>query len=307
MANSTTYKVLVEGISEGHSRKDVREKLSALLKVAPEKIDRLLQEKPMVVKKDLDRASALKIKSILESAGILCGIEITKRSHNSPWEGQVELSSISVDDSEKTMVCPKCGFRQRPSDTCVRCAIMVDKFLSMIEHEEPVGEGGFEASPAGSSTGGAYEQLMKFSRTKYALVSAGVVVLLFVGLLFQLLYLQGDLIASGSVDIANKRDAFQISLTQPWKEYLVEISTAGQQRKLSYRLVGPEGMVLHEDIEYESHKGARTFTFKPPVSGTYTLYVDPGILTYGGWGYAYVKVYIQNRRLLHRILDWFRL
>ena len=307
MANSTTYKVLVVGIGEGHRWEDVKEKLSALLRVAPERIDLLLQEKPMVVKKDLDRASALKLKSILESTGVLCGIEITKRSDKSPLKGQVDLAAISVDDSEKTMVCPKCGFRQRPSDTCVRCAIMVDKFLSMIEHEEPVGENGFEASPVVTSTSGAYEQLIKFLGTKYGLVSAGVVVILLVGLLFEFLYLQGDLIASGSVDIVNKKDAFEITVTQPWKEYLVEISTAGRQRKLIYRLVGPEGMVLHEDIEYESRKGARTFTFKPSMSGTYTLYVDPGVLTYGGWGYAYVKVYINDRRLFHRILDWFNL
>jgi 5-methylcytosine-specific restriction endonuclease McrA len=305
MADSTSYKVIVQGISAGQSLKEVKKRLSGLLKIGPEQIDRLFEKAPVEVKKDLDRASALKLKSILESTGALCGMEITKR-WNQPSRSQIKLAGTSTRDSEKTLVCPKCGFKQRPSHTCVRCAITVDKFLKMMEHEEPIEENGEEVPPTEGPANSAYEPLRRFLGTKYGLISAGVMVLFFVAILFEFFYLQGDLVASGSVDIINTEDAFKISVDQSWKEYLVEISTGGRNRKLSFRLEGPEGLVLHEEMEYRSHKGDRNFTFRPPTIGTYTLFVDPGVLTYGGWGYARVRVYVNDRRIFNRIRKFFR-
>ena len=306
MADSTTYKVIVQGIGEGQSPKEVKEKLSALLKMAPEQIDHLFEKAPVEVKKGLDRATALKLKSILESTGALCGIEITKRWDHKPSKAQIQLAGASLEENKRTFVCPKCGFRQRPSDTCVRCGIMVNKFLRMMEQEEWIDENGEEAPLAEGPANSAYEPLRRFLGTKYGLVSAGVVVLLSVCILFEFFYLRGDLVASGSVDIINPKDAFKISVNQSWEEYLVEISTGNRKRKLSFRLEGPEGLVLHEDMEYQSHKGDRSFTFRPPTAGTYTLFVDPGALTYGGWGYASVRVYINDRRILNKLLNSLR-
>jgi hypothetical protein len=305
MADSTTYKVIVEGIGEGQSLPEVKEKLSSLLKIAPERVDRLFEKAPVEVKKDLDRGSALKLKSILESTGALCGVEITKRWDQSPSKGHIQLGGAPREESERTLVCPKCGFKQRPSDTCVRCGIMVGKFLKMMEHEEP-SEDPVEDSPlAEGPTDSAYEPLRRFLGTKYGLISAGVVALFLLGMLFEFFCLRGDLVASGSVDIINTKDAFKISVSQTWKEHLVEISTGSQKRKLSFRLEGPEGVVLHEDVEYGSHKGARNLVFRPPTAGTYTLFVDPGALTYGGWGYARVRVYVNDHRIFKKILNPF--
>jgi hypothetical protein len=303
MAESTTYKVIVEGIERGQSLKEVKVRLSALLKIAPEQIGQLLEQAPVEVKHGLDRASALKLKSILESTGALCGIEITKRWDHHLSKGQIQLAEASVEESEKTLVCPKCGFRQRPSDTCVRCGIMVDKFLIMMEPEESTQEKVEEPPLPGRPADSFYEPLRRFLGRKYSLVGAGVMVLVFLGVLFDVFYLQGDLVASGSVDIVNTKDAFKITVNQPWEEYLVEISTGSRKKKLHYRLEGPEGLVLHEDVEYRSHKGNRNFAFIPPTAGTYALFVDPGALTYGGWGHARVKVYIHDRRILKKILD----
>jgi hypothetical protein len=304
MAESTTYKVIVEGIDQRQSLKEVKARLSALLKIAPEQIDHLLEEAPVEVKKGLDRASALKLKSILESTGALCGIEITKRWDHHPSKGQIQLAEASVEESEKTLVCPKCGFRQRPADTCVRCGIMVDKFLKMVEPEESPQEKVEEPPLPERPADSVYEPLRRFLGRKSGLVSAGVMVLVFLGILFEVFYLQGDLVASGSVDIVNTKDAFKITVNHPWEEYLVEISTGSRKKKLHFRLEGPEGLVLHEDMEYRGHKGNRNFSFIPPTAGTYTLFVDPGALTYGGWGHASVKVYIHDHRILTKILDW---
>jgi hypothetical protein len=304
MAESTTYKVIVEGIDERQSLQEVKEKLSALLKVAPEKIDHLLEDAPVEVKHGLDRASALKLKSILESTGALCGIEITKRWDHPPAKGQIQLATDSVEESEKTLVCPKCGFKQRPGDTCVRCGIMVDRFLKMVEQEDSSQDNVEESPVLERPEDSAYEPLRRFLGTRYGLISAGVMVLVFLGILFEVLYLQGDLVASGSVDIVNTSDDFKITVTQPWEEYLVEISTGSRKKRLNFRLVGPEGFVFHEDVEYLSSKGNRHFTFTPPKAGIYTLFVDPGALTYGGWGHAHVKVYIHDRSILKKVLAY---
>jgi len=304
MAETTTYKVIVEGIHQGENLKEVKQKLSALLKIAPEQIDNLLKGAPVEVKQGLDRASALKLKSILESTGALCGIEITKRWGHQPSKGHIQVAMASAEDSQKTLVCPKCGFKQRPSDTCVRCGIMVDKFLKMIEVEESIQENAEESPLPERPADSAYEPLRRFLGTKLGLVSAGMMVLVFLGLLFEVFFLQGDLVASGSVDIVNTKDALKITVNQPWEEYLVEISTGSRKKKLNFRLEGPEGLVLHEDTEYRSRRRSRNFTFRPVTAGTYTLFVDPGALTYGGWGHARVKVYLHDRRILKKILAY---
>jgi hypothetical protein len=306
---NATYRVIFRGIAEGFSQEEVEEKLAAVFKVGPEKIKHLFKGKPVVIKKGLDRATALKYKSAFDRVGAQCAIEMLGTSTRAPSKGDVEFGGIEKESLEKSMTCPKCGFKQKPAEACVRCGIIVDKFLAMVEHEEPDAYGEAEAlgtsEPTDEPTAGAGEKIRRYLGTKYGLLGTGLAALLLVFMVFETFYLRGDLVARGSVNISSTGDLLAIKISEPWKVHLVEVSTGRRNTKLNFRLEGPLGAVLYEDTEYASHKGTRTFTFKPTTDGTYNLYVDPGALTLGGWGYARVEVYVNDRRLLRRIFGAF--
>ena len=37
---------------------------------------------------------------------------------------------------EKTFKCPKCGFRQDPSDSCIKCGIIFSKYKEILRKRE---------------------------------------------------------------------------------------------------------------------------------------------------------------------------
>ncbi len=136
--SETRYCVVYKGeIQEGRDPEQVRTDLTSLFKLSGDKAEKLFSGEPVVVKKDTDEATARKYEELFELAGARCEVE--------EWDpDRVEPSAVSVPTGpEKTedgrIVCPKCGFTQADSDTCVRCGVIIRKYLSMtVDTSAPV-------------------------------------------------------------------------------------------------------------------------------------------------------------------------
>jgi hypothetical protein len=121
--------------------------------------------------------------------------------------------------------------------------------------------------------------------------------------------LKGDVIDTTTVNYRSS-DPGVIEITRVGEEHLFEISTRrrvqGESKgtAIKYRLEGPDGMVWYENAEIVSKK-RRFFEFVPVEAGIYSLYVEENMTLLGsGRGNAYVKVYLNDRRILSRLLNF---
>ena len=236
-----------------------------------------------------------------------------------PVEASVGASEASARES---MVCPKCNYEQAKARTCLRCGVVVEKFLKLvenraktgvegeIEHERPKAvlgidrkfyEQAAEAEKKATDQAGFINNLLSDSRR---LVTLGAIAFFVVFGFLEFFVLRGDLVAKDSIRIDRRSDYIAILVDHPYQEYLVEVSTGKEQRKLSFLLEDPLGRIIHEESEYSLYKGSRRFTFEPEERGTYTLYINDGAIGFGELGYAKVRVYMNDKRILGRVFGF---
>jgi hypothetical protein len=136
-------------------------------------------------------------------------------------------------------------------------------------------------------------------------IALGLVMFAIVSLDFVIL--KGDPVASGRLSLRADSEPLELSITQPFKEHLVEISTrrtkSGETvgQSISYRLIDPDGVTVAEDSELVSHK-KRFFDFVPRKAGDYRLYAEVATLIGSGRGTGYVNVTVGDRRILSRLM-----
>jgi hypothetical protein len=389
-----TYQLILEGVVEGSDLEEVKKKLAAIFRTRPEKVAAFFIGEPVVVKKGLDNASALKYKAIFEGAGATCRIEALEEAGEIPshviQEGEddipaqmiekgeddipahmieelegadeeddipahmiddrpytetgggipghmiedgpntgeeddvpartTEASADALEATEKaSMVCPKCDYRQAKAGTCIRCGINVERFLKLVEKEakeeeiqnekpkvvlgidKKFYEQTAEAEKKVTDQTGFISNLLSDGRR---LVILGAIAFFLILGLLEFFILRGDLVAKDSIRIDRRSDYITILVDHPYQEYLVEVSTGKKQRKLSFLLEDPIGRIIHEDAEYSLYKGSRRFTFEPHERGTYTLYINDGAIGFGERGYASVRVFVNDNRILGRIFEF---
>jgi len=291
--SESRFEVVTRGIADGVSTSQVKERLKKLIKSKNVNLDRIIDKGELVVKRDLDLETANKYKSAFQRAGILC--EIRRR-----------------DEPLETMICPKCGFRQPKEEVCIRCGIVIEKY-----HEQDTSREYEEAEVKEERRIKLYEPkgllgyilpeklkgLFSIKAGPYAIVIIG----LFVAyLVFEMIWLKGDIVAHKKVRLTSARNFLEFKAEEVSSPYLVQVSTRKKQ-KLHIRLVDSAGEVLYEDTEYASHRGTRSFTFKPPSEGRYRVYVDFGPLSLSAHSTASIRIYVNDRRILTRILDRLKL
>lgn len=111
------YRVVTQGLKEGFPSELAQEKLTALFKSTPEKIQPLLLPNDKVVKKGLDHGSALKYKNALERCGCQCRIESDAVAasgqprlggdHFASDPGQVTLSEARLRELQPKLLAPE--------------------------------------------------------------------------------------------------------------------------------------------------------------------------------------------------------
>ena len=397
-----TYQLILEGVAEGSDLEEVKKKLAAIFRTSPEKVAAFFIGEPVVVKKGLDNAKALKYKAIFEGAGATCRIEVVREIGEIPsqvlQEGEDGIPAHMIEDGEddipahmveelegddeeddipahmiddrpyietggdipgqriddkaytreaddtpagaieessdpsermekESMVCPKCDYEQVKAGTCISCGINVERFLKLMEkkakeakeakeeeeeefqHEMPKVVLGIdrkfyeqtaEAEKKSTDQTGFISNLLSDSRR---LVILGAIAFFVILGLLEVFILRGDLVAKDSIRIDRGSDYITILVDHPYEEYLVEVSTGKKERKLSFLLEDPIGRIIHEDTEYSLYKGSRRFTFEPNERGTYTLYINDGAIGFGERGYARVRVFVNDNRILGRIFE----
>ncbi len=286
--NGITYAVVTRGLLDGATPGQVKKKLERVLKAHPDIIDRIMEARPFVIKKGLDQETARKYREVLTGSGIKCDIE------KAP--------------SQEPMICPKCGFRQPPSKACARCGVIIEKYQK--RHEDNGANGPYLEKEQSANpyklVSNPQEFFRKIRSFKGGWIGVAIVAVFLLLTVFDFYWLRGELVARRSFPISSHRNFLELKVKKVSEPHLVRVYTRKKQ-KLHIRLLGPDGNVLYDDTEYGRHKGERFFRFIPQKRGKYRVCVSVGPLSFSTYNRVIVSVYVNDRRILPKILGHFNI
>ena len=125
------FKIVFSGKTiQGENIETVKSKLTSFIGNDKKKIGILFSGNPIIIKRNIDKQTALKYKNIFEECGAILDIipikEIGKASSTSPSPASLEM--VHKQTHSQMIKCPSCDFKQPPTDECVKCGIIIDKF-----------------------------------------------------------------------------------------------------------------------------------------------------------------------------------
>ena len=122
---------------------EVKQKVSALLKMDQSKVDTLFTGKAVTLKSKLRHEEALRLKAAFDKTGGISYVEqmpdikeqIVRWSNPSDEiSPQSRVSpSPAVTEKQDQFICPKCGFEQEQSPSCVQCGVFFHKLTAAYE------------------------------------------------------------------------------------------------------------------------------------------------------------------------------
>jgi hypothetical protein len=128
-----TYKIVFEGkIAGGQKAEDVRNNLISLFKASAAQIERLFSKSPVVVRKGVNHATALKYQQALKKAGALCKIVREKSSEAAVSRTMPGNDAVLGDKSANRMSCPRCTYEQAKAEECVQCGTVIRKYREVL-------------------------------------------------------------------------------------------------------------------------------------------------------------------------------
>lgn len=133
----------------GHARREVIQKVAGHLGRNPQTVQKLFQDKPSVVKRDLDPKTAARLHRTFENMGVACRIEPQEEGSVSSGRGNMEAMGRH---------CPKCradlGGLGTAVNDCPHCGIVISKFLkARRENQSAATAKPGAAKPGGSTLG----------------------------------------------------------------------------------------------------------------------------------------------------------
>ncbi len=134
------YKVVFLGLKVAGPEEEVRllQGLQKRFNLTPEKAESLLQRVPIVVKKGIPREEMEKYVRVFEEIGGRVRVEeeptleekeISQRPEPPPPPPKPEVKPYTG----PMVTCPQCGFVQPESDDCMKCGIVISKFMQYQE------------------------------------------------------------------------------------------------------------------------------------------------------------------------------
>lgn len=168
--SSITYKIVFEGkIAGGQTAEDVRKNLISLFKSNARQIERLFSNPPVVIKRGINHATALKYQKAFERAGALCRIVRDKRAQTPVLSVVSADASVTNAPEENRMTCPMCNHEQERVEECIQCGTIIRKYFE--KEKKP-------AAPIPTIAPHHTRPRSTRSYSKFLWVSAGLILLL---------------------------------------------------------------------------------------------------------------------------------
>jgi hypothetical protein len=133
------YKVVFLGLTVAGPEEETRliQGLQKRFNLTPEKAESLLQRVPIVVKKEISKEEMERYVKVFEEIGGRVRIEEAPppevaevfREPEPPHRPKPEVKPYTG----PMVTCPQCGFEQPESDDCVKCGIIISKFVQYQE------------------------------------------------------------------------------------------------------------------------------------------------------------------------------
>lgn len=125
---------------------EVKQKISALLKVDQSKVDKLFAGNTVTLKSGLSHDDALRLKTTFDKTGGISYVEPMPEvkepivSWSSPAEEPTPKTPTPIpppaQEMRKPFACPKCGFEQERSPSCVQCGVFFHKIAASAENRK---------------------------------------------------------------------------------------------------------------------------------------------------------------------------
>lgn len=156
MENQSYRLVFTGEVQAGVSVEEVKKRLAEIYKLPQEKLTRVFRGGPVVIRSNLDEARAEKMSKVFTGAGAVMRIEANRRSESAapagpsppsdaasagsgsagPTAPPAARTSVKDEPAKDEMACPKCGFKQPSSDTCISCGVVFAK-IDVLDYSTP--------------------------------------------------------------------------------------------------------------------------------------------------------------------------
>ncbi|MBU2547367.1 MAG: hypothetical protein KKB20_03060 [Proteobacteria bacterium] len=147
-----SYKVVFQGLAEGQRPEEVRERLAAIYKASPGRVDQFFEGRPIVVKRGVDRTEAEKYRQLFEKAGGRCRVE-----PDGPAATAKAAAPKAPAAPVRRMTCPQCGLDQDEAPACAGCGIVIDQYQARQAGSSGAAPAGVVPAEAGEA--GAEEEV----------------------------------------------------------------------------------------------------------------------------------------------------